>query len=261
MSKAASLNPEDFVDGGGLIDDLDVVFESCEFIMFDYMGKVTPGVPSLKVEMSSNDLGADVEQYYSMGSANDWIPSDDGSQLVAVGKVSNIRTTTNGGIFLKSLIDAGFPVADLGDDITVLNGLQAHVIRVAAPKRPGLKKKPREDGREYEETILVVSEIISLPGEKKRPAAGKKKTVAKSKTNKEKVTKEDATDDVEANATSAVLEILAEIGTITKKELPAKIFQIRKEDPDRNALVKVVFDDDFLAAGPWEYDDGVLVSG
>jgi hypothetical protein len=28
---AASLNPEDFVEGGGLIDDVDVTFKECVF--------------------------------------------------------------------------------------------------------------------------------------------------------------------------------------------------------------------------------------
>ena len=184
MGKAASLNPETFTEGGGLIDDVDVVFEECSFTMFDYNGKVVPGVPSLKVEMSCEDFDDNIEQFFSMGSSKDWIPSEDGSQLISVGSVTSIRMTSNGGIFLKSLIDAGFPVDELGDDITVLNGLQAHVIRVPAPKRPGLKKKVRDDGKEYEETILIVSEIIAMPGEKKKPKGAPKGAGAAKKAGK-----------------------------------------------------------------------------
>ena len=257
--KTASLNPENFVEGGGLIDDVDVVFKECVFDMFDYNGKVVPGVPSLKITMGMENEEA--VQYYSVGSSNDWIPSEDGSQLVAVGKASNIRMTTNGGIFLKALIDAGFPVDKLGDDITILTGLQAHVIRVPAPKRPGLEKKKRDDGKNYEETILIVSEITSLPWEKSKPkGAPKTKAAPKGKVAPKAKTKEDPESDVNDAAVAAVLAILESEGTITKKELPSKIFQTEKDNPDRNSIVKAVFDDNFLASGPWNYEDGVLVA-
>lgn len=261
--KTASLNPENFLEGGGLIDDVDVVFKSCEFAMFDYQGKAD-AAPCLKIVMECDDFDDDMEQYYSMGSPNDWIPSDDGAQLVAVGKATNIRMTTNGGIFLKSLIDSGFPVDDLGDDITALDGTQAHVIQVPAPKR-NLQKTAKQKEREEKfgpPTLLVVSEIIALPGEKKKPTgAPKGKATGKGKTTGKKTGKKEASGDLNEKAMAAVMGVLSDEGTITKKELPAKIFQTMKEDPDRNAVVKVVFDDEFLGNGPWEYDDGVLVSG
>lgn len=258
---AASLDPSSFVEGGGLIDDVDVDFKSCLFSMFDYNGKISPGVPSLKIDMVMED-DEEATQYYSMGSGNDWIPSEDGCQLLAVGKANSIRMTSNGGIFLKSLIDAGFPVDKLGDDITVLDGLKAHVIRVPAPKRPGLKTQDRDDGKNFEKTILIVGEILTLPWEKSKPKgvpASRGKAVAKGKTTavpKKAEPKEDMND----AAVMAVLSILESEGTITKKELPSKIFQTEKENPDRNAIVKAVFDDAFLEAGPWEYEDGVLVA-
>ena len=74
--QTASLNPENFVEGGGLIDDVDVTFKECIFDMFDYNGKVVPGVPSLKITMGMED-DEEAVQYYSVGSANDWIPSED----------------------------------------------------------------------------------------------------------------------------------------------------------------------------------------
>lgn len=261
--QVASLNPDNFVEGGGLIDDMDVTFKECLFDMFDYNGKVVPGVPSLKITMKMED-DEEAVQYYSIGSSNDWIPSEDGSQLVAVGKASNIRMTTNGGIFLKALIDAGFPVDKLGNDITILDGMQAHVIRVPAPKRPGLQKKERADGKKFDETILIVSEILTLPWEKSKPkgapkgkAAGGKKAASVEKKAAPKATETEEDSDA---ATMAVLSILEEVGTITKKELPGKIFQTEKENPDRNAIVKAVFDNAFLEAGPWDYEDGVLVA-
>lgn len=256
--KAVSLNAEDFTEGGGLIDDIDVTFKDCMFDLFDYNGKVIPPVPSLSCTLEDEE-GEDVTQYWSMGSAEDWVPSEDGKQLLAIGKATGIRATSNGGIFLKSLLDAGFPADQLGDDISVLDGMQAHVIQVPAPKRKGLA--PRDS--KFEQTILIIGEIQVMPGEKKAPAGkpkGAAKASAKAKT-KAAPKEEPEGGDLNDKATEAIMEILAETGTVTKKELPAKIFATMKADPDRNAIVKLVFDDEFLAAGPWDYEDGTLISG
>lgn len=257
MSEAVSLNPEDFTEGGGLIDDIDVILKENVFDMFDYNGTVQPGVPSLKITMDHE--GDNVIQYYSMGSANDWLPSEDGKQLIAVGKAQNIRLSSNGGIFLKSLIDAGFPADKLSDDISILDGLQAHVIRVPAPKRPGLEKKEKK----YEDTILIVSEIKALPWEKKTPKGAPAKAASKAAAGKKApAKKEEATegDDASDEATNVILAILADAGSVSKKELPGMIFKTEKDNPNRNDIIKMAFDEEFLNNGPWNYEDGVLIS-
>ena len=248
MSKqqAASLNPEEMIEGGGLIDDVDVVFESCMFEMFDYNGQVVPAIPTLKVEMSNADLEENMLQYYSMGSAQDWMPSEDGSQLLAVGSATQLRKSTNGAFFLSALISAGFPAEDLGDDISNINGLQAHVIQMPAPTRKGLKPSKKEQEREEKygpKTILVVSEVIAMPGEKKKPAAGKKTGGKKPAAgSKKKATggKKEASGDVAEKATAVVLAILEAEGTIEKKKLPTTIFkhELTKKDPDKNAITQ-----------------------
>lgn len=259
MTNAASLNPDDFQEGGGLVDDVDVVMKECRFEMFDYQGSVPEPVPSLKVLMTDDD-GNDIDQYYSMGSAKDWIPSEDGKQLMSVGTATGIRASSNGGIFIKSLIDAGFPVDKMGSDISSIDGLKAHVIRVPAPKRSGIKQSAKQKEREEKygpPTLLVVGEVISLPWEKTKPkgAPAGKKASAKAEA------APDQGDDVSEAAINAIMEILSENGTAAKKELPAKLFQSLKEDPNRNEIIKLAFDDNFLASGPWTYDDGVLVMG
>jgi len=60
---------------------------------------------------------------------------------------------------------------------------------------------------------------------------------------------------------AAVLDLLESEGTVSKKDLPAKIFQTMKADPDRNAIIKIVFDDTFLEEGPWDFEDGMLIGG
>ena len=146
-----------------------------------------------------------------MGNPNDWLPSDDGSQLVAVGGVTGIRATSNGGIFIKALVDAGFPVDKIGDDITILDGLQAHVIRIPAPKRAGLKKDKKKD---FEDTILIVGEIKALPWEKSQPAGGKKKTTASKKSAGKTKTKDaESSDDGDLEAKARIRELEARQGT------------------------------------------------
>lgn len=264
MGKAASLNPESFTEGGGLIDDVDMTVSGISFVIFDYNGKVDPGVPAIRLECTQED-GEEYIEHYSAGKASDWLPSEDGSQLVAVGQATGIRSTTKAGILLKSLVDSGFPVDQLGDDIKVVEGLQAHFIRVPAPKRQGLKKAEREDGRVFEETVLVISEILSLPGDKKKPAGapkGKSKAPVGATASKAKAktsTKESA-GDVASKTAEVILEILEESGVAAKKDLPAAIFKLRKDDPDRNEMVKMAFDEKFLGGNAeWNYEDGNLI--
>lgn len=265
--QAVLLNPDSFVEGGGLIDDVDATFKSCTFEMFDYNGKADPA-PALKLVLDV--AGDEMTQYYSMGTAKDWIPSEDGKQLLSVGSATSIRLSSNGGILLKSLVDSGFPGDKLGDDISILDGLQAHMIQVPEPQR-SLKKTKEQQEKEAKfgpKTILVVSAINRLPWEKATPAGGKKAAPAGGKPAPKPAAKptvkaeaaETGGGGVEDKATEFILGILAEAGTVMKKELPAKIFAALKDDPDKNAMVKTVFSDDFLSAGPWNYSDGVLVA-
>lgn len=266
MADGVSLNPETFLEGGGLIGDVDVLFKSNTFAMFDYGGTVPGGSPSLKAVMLAEGEEEEMDQYYSLGNARDWQPSDDGTQLVAIGNATGIRATSNGGMFLKALVDAGFPADKLGDDITVLDGLQAHVIRVPVPERAGIAKSKKQKDREEKygpPTLLIVSEIITLPWEKAKAKGAPKKAAAKGKAKakaKGKKTGEES-GGADEKAVETVMAILAEDGTVAKKDLPAKIFQAMKTDPDRNEVIKLVFDDAFLSNGPWGYEDGTLIAG
>ena len=248
---SANLSPEEFVQGGGLIDDANVEFKECRFEMFDYNGTVIPGVPSLRITMETEE-GEEVSQNYSMGNASEWKPSDDGKELLAIGKSTAIRTTSNGGIFLQNLVDAGYPAENLGVDISVLDGLKAHVIQIPAPKRSGLK---RTTEKKYEDTILVVDEILEMPGEKK--SKSKTKSKAKGKSTKAKGKASKPTDDVSAQTEEAVMEVLLNSGgSIPRKKLPGEVFQVAKALPDRNEIVKMSFDEEFLSVEghAWVYD-------
>lgn len=253
--QTALLKPGSFVEGGGLISDVDVVFQEVKFAMWDYNGSIPVANPAVMVKMTEED-GTEHVQYWSAGQSKDWVASDDGKKLVAVGNASGINSSSNAGILLTSIINAGFPEDRVTDDIGVFQGMKCHVIRQAAPKR-NVVKQPRADGRVYEDTVLIVSKINQLPWEKKgaatKTAAGKAATPT---------AVENDGDAIAAKATDVVMEILTAEGKgIPKQQLVTKVFQAAKSDPDRNKLVQMVHKDEFLSNGPWAYSGGVVSAG
>lgn len=244
MAKKASLRPDDYAEGGGLLDNEDVVWDEVRFVIWDYDGR-GPSTPALKVSMTVTDSGDSVDQYYSAGKLQDWEPSEDGTELVSVGKASGINRNSNVAILINSMIEAGFPADKIGDDCSVMDGLECHMVRQDAPERKGLVSTPREDGKSYKPTVLVVDSITKLPWDKKGKGGGKKKAAEV----------EAGGDDLDEKLTDVVIEILAdESKAIAIKQLAAKVHKAMKGDDDRSAAMKRVMDEDFLGEGPWEYD-------
>lgn len=252
--RAASFNPDTFAEGGGLLDNVDVTWKELNAEMWDYNGTIPDAVPAVKITMEVEDVEGDQEQYFSCGSAKDWEPSKDGKRLVSVGKASGINKTSNLGILLMSLIEAKFPKDKMDtDDLTVFEGLKCHMIRMKEPERKGLVRTPRADGKVYEKTNLVVDHIIRLPWE-----GGKgSKSIASKSTGKAGKGKTTADDDVEIKAIGLITTILeSNPKGVDKKKLAQLILQEAKGDPDRNAILKLAYNDSFLEEGPWEYKNG-----
>jgi hypothetical protein len=253
-----SLNPQDAV-AGGLLDDANVKWTEASFVMWDYGGKSDQPVPALCVKMEDEN-GEEHEQYWSIGRAQDWAPSEDGKELVAVGQKTSLNSNSNAMILLESLINAGFPADQLGERIDILEGLKAHMIRVAAPSRPGLDSQ--QQGQQ--KTILTVDEILQLPWESGKSSKGSKgnkggkgggKSAASSGGQSGGGSDEEA---LKEKATSTIMEVLGEEGSVEKKNLPNKIFAKLKQDADRNEIVKLAYKDEYLQDGPWTYENGTL---
>ena len=251
MAEHAKFAPSEMGEGGGLLDDVDVTFKGCCVSMFDYNG-TQPAVPAIKVECQLADGGEIAEQYWSAGSAKDWMPSEDGKKLVAIGKATTLVRSSNAGILMESIINSGFPEDKISDDISALNGMEVHMMRVPAPKRGGLTKTARADGREFESTVLTVSKIHKLPWEKKKGGVKGKAAATP-----------EADDAVQKTAEEALMAVLAQHPDgVTKQQIPGLVFkEVAASDPNRNEVVKLVFTDDFLKAGPWEFADGTVKLG
>src|SRR6266516_2587704 len=261
--KRASLRPSDFTTGG-LIDDVDVTVTEARFVMWDYAGQVRDPVPALAITMETGGDGTPITetytQYYTAGDAKNLMPSQDGKALEVVGGSGGLKSNSNAGNFLVSLVNAGFPEERLLDgDISVMDGLEAHVHRIPQPERKGLVKSA---DKTREATILVVSKIHRFPWEgKKAKAAGSVSKMPTAKSAAASAPAEGAiTPTGEAQiekARTVVLGILTQMGgSILKNRLTAEVFKVLASDPDRQAIVGMVYQDSFLGGEghPWKYD-------
>lgn len=243
MGKGIGLKPSEFVEGGGLLDNVTAKIKTARFVTWDYGGK-GPSSPALKLVLDVD--GDEAEQYWSAGKADDWQPSKDGLTLVSIGSAKGLNKGSNLGIFLISIIEAGFPEDKLDDDCSIFEGMEAHFVRVPAPKR-NVVAQPRADGKTFEQTILVVDKIVKMPWESKK-TAGKATGKAAAAT--------EAGTDVGQLAVDTVMELLAEAGgSVTKAELSKAVFAKMKTDPNRNAIVQMVYKDEWLGDDkPWAFD-------
>lgn len=248
-----SFNPEDAVSGG-VLEEGDYEFSDAQFIMFDYGGKSESGpVPALSVKMTDLKSQDEVEQVWSAGSG--YVPSEDGMSLV--GAIPGIKKKTNLYALFVSLVEADFPLAELNKhDISVLNGLKAHMIRKPGAAAEIYKTRPEgEQGKGGDRTVPVVGEILELPGGKKdgKKSGGGKKAADKpaAKGGKDGVTKK---------ATSTLMGLLKDNPSIAQSDLAGIAFEALADDDDRNAVLKVMFDENFLKDGPWNFADGTITA-
>lgn len=251
-------NPESFSIGGGLLDDVVATVKEARIALFDYNGKAAVAVPAIKLTLAIEGE-EDVEQFWSVGKNTDWMPSEDGKKLVAIGKATAIVQSSNGAIFLSSVVNAGFPADKITDDITFLEGLQAHWARVPAPKREGLVKTPRADGKEFEATILTIDKIVAMPWEKKVPQAPKAPATtgapATAAPGAAVVTAAPpaaaaANGDIAEELQGIILAIVAEVGEVAKTKLPSLLLPKVTDASKRTPMVQLAFKDDFLSNIP-----------
>jgi hypothetical protein len=264
--------PQDQEAGGGLLSDVDVTFTAVDCEEWNYGGK-GPGVPALHITMT-DEQGEEHEQYLSCGSLDKIVPSDDGSTFVPAegSSTKGIPASSNGGIFMRSLGDSGYPFTSdqgLPDDYDprnikqLLTGLNCHILRIPAPKRPGIAEPEAKPGkRTFPREVLTVTKINSLPWEKKKAKAtsGGPSKVAP-KVGKGKAVEE------EDDATTAAVEVITELlqskkyaksGINVEDDLFNAVFAAIKTRPDRKQIVAAIQEDGFLERPEFTVDDGVL---
>lgn len=172
-----SLRPSSFAIGGSLLDDVDVTYERARFGYGYGDGKDGGDAVTLQVVMKDSD-GNEHFGYYSIGQG--FVPSETGKAvddnngkfLVPVGDKTAPNNSSNFALLLISMVNAGVPEDLFDGDISTIEGLVGHVNRVPAPKRNNLPTRPGQKAQN-DPTILLFTTLISLPGETKKPVAGK----------------------------------------------------------------------------------------
>lgn len=246
-----SFNPETFTEGGGgLINDVDGEFTNFKFMAINPSSReLSAGdVPYLVADFTTEDDTYGMR--WSCGGAANWEIGAGGKSLKAKGAQKGINKGSNLGIFLTSLYNSGLPKDKLGNDIEVLNGLQAHIIRVPEPERKGLQRAPRTDGREGP-GIVTVTKVHKWPWEKSA-AKGKGKTPAPGK-------QPAASDALDAEVVGIILTSLADNpeGIAKKDMIKAVVAQASSEN--RGAAMQLANNDTWLKSKTeWAYENGVI---
>lgn len=266
--KLISMFPGDFIKGG-LVNDIDVEITGAVFCTWDYGGKSLDKALALRLSMKDMASGEEYEQYWSAGDpANFTIVDENGeggqSEGVALASTTKagMNDNTNTAHLMVSLLNCGYP-KDRLEQFTCADviGLQGHVLRVPAPKRPGLKQEPQQEGRE--QTILTFTKIIKLPWEKKSGAAVKKTTAAAAKkTAPAAGPSTDAPDgELDAIGIQVLTEMLEAEGTLPLKGLKVSFLRyIAKAKvataPQRNPLAQLVSTEEWLLSNGFMVEEG-----
>ena len=229
-----SIRPSQFVEGGAVPVDRNLLWKECRFANFDYTkkdGTIVASTISAKILFVDDD-GTEYTQHYSAGDPARFQPSADGKTLEALTSSENLSKSSNYYVLMNALINAGFPENKLGEDISVLDGLYTHNIGIPEPKRSGLVREPVEGARER--VISVPDSIIKLPWEGK---AGAKAAPAKKAA---ETTEEDA-GDAEADALTMVTEMLADADKVTRQQVATKAIKSKNQP-----VAKLVFSPKFV---------------
>jgi len=271
---ALSMDPDDFIRGG-LLSDVDVEFTGAVYCVWDYGGKVNPGVESvlaLRCTMKDMESGEEMDQYWSAGNASNFTILDENG-VVCLDEGVSIASTTKAGVndssnifhLFRSLKQHGFKRELLVSfKSSCLIGLQAHVVRDAAPKRPGLKQEPAQEGRE--KTILVVSKIIRLPGEKtKKKKAPTKKAAGATTAAATTDAGEEAGDDTTSLGVTVITALLEAEGVIPYKGLKVRAIKHMATNkiadaPQRNPISSMIAKEEWLVENGFLVDDGSVMS-
>lgn len=267
----ASLRPSDAVQGG-LIADVDVTIKRAQFVMFDYQGKAEPQL-AMQWDMQDDDGGVH-EHFATLGKAatENFAPSDDGYHLVPTGEKTTLNKGSNFMLLIESLVAAGYPESRLDDGLSAMEGMRVHIVRVPAPKRPGIINQPGQEGRE--KTVLQVTEV-TLPEEKKAAGKGKAAGAGAGSTTgaptkgkaAAKPAAQEAEDEGEGSELATelqgiVLGILGDKGEVKKTGLAPLAFKALQGNPNKAELLKLLANEDFYTqgaeAGLWSYTKGTL---
>lgn len=269
-----SLRPSTFTAGGSLIDDVDVTITR---VRFGYGYGESKGnseadsAVTLQVGLKDSE-GTEHQSYYSIG--NGFAPSETGDDetnglyLVPTGDKTGLNGGSNAALFMNSLVTAGLPEDLLDADINAIEGTQMHVNRVPAPKRSNLPKRQGPNA-DREVTILLVTTILALPGEKPKGKAAANSNVKSIATGKPATGAQAKGAVVEPEADPLAEELegeliglfsLKDVMEMKKVDIVKGLFaSVDKTNPNRAKLMQVAGKDEVLKSLSGFTFDGKLL--
>lgn len=236
-----SIRPSEFIEGGAVPVDRNLLWKECRFNIFDYTrkdGTVVATTTAAKI-VYEDDEGNEYTQQYSVAGVDRFLPCKDGKGVYPASMTEEqfsklspdeqaqyrLPKSSNFSVLMNAVINAGFPENRL-TDITSLEGLYAHHIGIPEPKRAGLVRETTEGARE--KVISVPDTIIRLPWEGKKASPAKSKATA--------ATDEEFTSDAESAALAMVTEMLADNDKITRQQVATKAIRAKNQQ-----VAKLVF--------------------
>lgn len=284
--------PSTFKRGGGFLNGVDGVITSYRFTdqspskdgPVDFKpgkhkgpdGKLKDNFHSLYFELHARADGAKEEVQTSLfaGGYDDYEVSEDGLTLTSPdGGPVSIGASTAAGIFITSIVEAGFDENEFDEDETTANfepivGKRYRFVQRRndeATKKLG-KRVDKKTGKAYDRNDLVVDQYYgpveetvtptarpttaaSKPSASKAAPTSSAKTETKSKPNGKAGTPTPAFD-VAERSSQVLTDILAESGgSITKARLSSRIIQrLMKDVPVRDAVREFLGSDENLSA-------------
>lgn len=258
MTKALSLNPETFEQGGGFEGPMTLL--SALFVSdYDFNGKAKPQA-GLVLELVG-DSGKAFTKFYGIGKASKFAIINGGKALQPVGATKGLNVNCKTAILIGEMVNScGIdPEGFNSGDITFLEGLHAEWAN--APQKEFVGKDVKTQSGE-DAQILVPREVYLLPDEDETEEhtrftvtaadAKGKKTAAKGKAAAKKgkggKSKGPSEEDLATEAAAIVLGVLADNdGSIAKAKLTsAAIKAIGNDNDNKAALVKLCMSADFL---------------
>jgi len=251
-----SFNPTN-ITTAGFIDDVTVKFVNCRAENTDYEGRGSMIIPAFVADLQDPDDENNVQtQYWKAGDPEHWEADENG--FAAIGTKTKLNGKSKFVQFVLSCVNSGFDAEKIENDVTVFEGMVAHVISIEETYK-GLKN---DDGTDRTGNNLIVDRIEVLPYEKSKGKTSKKSGGGKKET---AVESDGGVGGGDANADAAIAFVmgkLAEAGEdgVAKKDLFKQAFA----DPDlkkakiNQDVSKLVYMDEFLSSGPWTYEDGIV---
>lgn len=240
---AASFDPE---DASGLLDDARVTITNAEVTMFTAKQGKNAGQSYVNLDVTYKNGDQDVVEHYLIGGADQWVPNKTKTGVVSVGREGGkIWNKSDVVKFWAALKNAGFKNgANVGNDCSVIKGLDVHVKRVTTEG-----SYTDKNGAERQRAVLLVTKIYGqASGAASKPAA--KQSVAKQATAPAASAPATPAGDVDDLATLTLVDLLAAGKPLAVGELGRAAFlpltKSKTPAPTRAAVIARIADPTFL---------------